>query len=233
VALVSQAEYADRHKVSRKTVTMWKAKEYLVFQGRMVDVEASDAVLRDKRLGRFRDYDPSAAEPQGNSQGNPPAQGNIQGSEQGPALPQGVLFAELPEIGPNGRPVSVDAPAVSDALTAIAGQIDGFLQNVLQGKFLGQAEAEQIKQNALAAKHLLEVRIRSGELVEVAEAEALFFEAFRSERDAWLNWPVRIAPLIAAQFDIDVDLLTEALAHHVNDHLNARGEPDPDFAGEG
>ena len=96
-----------------------------------------------------------------------------------------------------------------------------------------RAEAEQIKQNALAAKHLLEVRIRSGELVEVAEAEALFFDSFRSERDAWLNWPVRIAPLIAAQFDIDVDLLTEALAHHVNDHLNARGEPDPDFAGEG
>lgn len=229
MALVSQAEYADRHKVSRKTVTMWKSKGYLVFQGRMVDVEASDVILRDKRLGRFRDYDPSHAEPQGNSEGNPPAQGNI----QGPPLPQGVLFAELPELGPNGRPVPADNPVVSEALSAIAGQIDGFLQNVLQGKFLGQAEAEQIKQNALAAKHLLEVRIRSGELVEVAEAEALFFESFRSERDAWLNLPVRIAPLIAAQFDIDVDLLTEALAHHVNDHLNARGEPDPDFAGEG
>lgn len=229
MALVSQAEYADRHKVSRKTVTIWKAKGYLVFQGRMVDVEASNAILRDKRLGRFRDYDPSAAEQQGNSQGNPPAPGN----NEGPTLPQGVLFAELPETGRDGRPLPVDGDLGDDALSAIAGQIDGFLQNVLQGNFLGQAAAEQIKQNALAAKHLLEVRIRSGELVEVAEAEALFFEAFRSERDAWLNWPVRIAPLIAAQFNIDVDLLTEALAHHVNDHLNARGEPDPDFAGEG
>lgn len=46
---MNQAEYAARHNVSRKTVTMWKARGWLVFDGKQVDVEASDANLKRYR----------------------------------------------------------------------------------------------------------------------------------------------------------------------------------------
>jgi hypothetical protein len=43
--LVTQAEFARRRGVSRKTVTKWKQAGKLVMQGELVDVEASEARL--------------------------------------------------------------------------------------------------------------------------------------------------------------------------------------------
>jgi phage terminase Nu1 subunit (DNA packaging protein) len=53
-AIVSQAEFARQHGVSRKTVTKWKAEGRLVLVGGDVDVEATDARLFDAELGKFR-----------------------------------------------------------------------------------------------------------------------------------------------------------------------------------
>lgn len=50
---VSQADFARLHEVSRKTVTVWKQKGLLVLQGKLVDVAASDELLRQHELGRF------------------------------------------------------------------------------------------------------------------------------------------------------------------------------------
>lgn len=58
--LVSQAEFARLHSVSRKTVTLWKQRGLLSMQGSLVDVEASDAILRDHELGRFLPDHPQA-----------------------------------------------------------------------------------------------------------------------------------------------------------------------------
>lgn len=56
--LLSQADFARRHGVSRTAVGKWKAEGYLVFQGDKIDVAASDGRLKDARKGRFRDDDP-------------------------------------------------------------------------------------------------------------------------------------------------------------------------------
>ncbi len=50
MSLVSQADFARMHGVSRKAVTTWKSRGYLTFSGTLVDVERSNEKLA--RLGR-------------------------------------------------------------------------------------------------------------------------------------------------------------------------------------
>lgn len=53
---MSQAQFANLAGVSRKTVTQWKSKGFLVFNDdQMVEVEASIKILRDRGLGKFDD----------------------------------------------------------------------------------------------------------------------------------------------------------------------------------
>src|SRR5260363_174788 len=49
MAQVNQAAFAALHGVSRKTVTAWKARGWLVLQGDQVDVDASNARLKKYR----------------------------------------------------------------------------------------------------------------------------------------------------------------------------------------
>lgn len=46
---MKQAAFAELHGVSRKTVTMWKQRGWLVFQGGEVDVDASNALIKRYR----------------------------------------------------------------------------------------------------------------------------------------------------------------------------------------
>ncbi len=51
MSIVSQAEFARLHGVSRKTVTTWKSRNLLVLQEDGIDVEASNAKLKNLRKG--------------------------------------------------------------------------------------------------------------------------------------------------------------------------------------
>ena len=46
---MNQADFAKLHGVSRKTVTMWKSRGWLVLNGDEVDVEASNANIEMHR----------------------------------------------------------------------------------------------------------------------------------------------------------------------------------------
>jgi len=59
----------------------------------------------------------------------------------------------------------------------------------------------------------------------MADAEAVIFEMFRLQRDAWLNFPSRVAPLIAAELDVEADQVLEALTVHVHQQLSDLGQP--------
>ena len=63
-------------------------------------------------------------------------------------------------------------------------------------------------------------------------AAAILFEASRAARDAWMRFPTRIGPLLAADLNVDADRVVEALTIHVQDQLEELGEPDADFAGQ-
>lgn len=62
MALVTQAEFSRVSGVSRKTVTMWKARGWLVMHAGRVNVEASNANLKKyRREGAPNDDAPSRA----------------------------------------------------------------------------------------------------------------------------------------------------------------------------
>lgn len=109
---------------------------------------------------------------------------------------------------------------------------EGLDEALLAGRVLDLAGAEKVKASALALKHLLGARKASGDLVEAEAAERIFFEEARAQRDAWLNWPARQGPMIAAELGASVDQVVEVLDRHVRTHLVELGEPDPRFRDE-
>jgi len=138
---------------------------------------------------------------------------------------------------PPVRTRSRKKPSAAEVEAAIEKIVDedaeDFLANVLAGEFASIVRAEQIKENGLAAKHLIAARKEAGSLVEVERAEAILFEQARASRDAWAGFPARVGPLIAADLDVDTDRVVEALTIHVQQLLEQLGEPEADFAAQG
>jgi hypothetical protein len=66
-----------------------------------------------------------------------------------------------------------------------------------------------------------------GELVDRAKAVAQVFRLARDERDAWVNWPARVAAMIAAELEVDPHHLHTVLERHVRDHLAELAEVRP------
>ncbi len=97
---------------------------------------------------------------------------------------------------------------------------------------LTYGQAVERKENYLALLRQLEYEEKSGQLVDLEVAERELFEASRSSRDAWLNWPARVGPLIAADLGLEADKVTEVLTAHVHKHVELLGEPDVQFANE-
>ena len=58
-----------------------------------------------------------------------------------------------------------------------------------------------------------------GELVERAKAVAHVFRLARDERDAWVNWPARVAAVMAAELEVDPHRMHTILERQVRDHL--------------
>lgn len=90
-------------------------------------------------------------------------------------------------------------------------------------------EARRIKEVYLALLNRLDFERKCGALIELDLASDILFEEFRAQRDAWLNWPTRVAPLLAAELGVEADRLTEALTEHVHKQIAQLGEPEANF----
>jgi hypothetical protein len=66
-----------------------------------------------------------------------------------------------------------------------------------------------------------------GELVDRAKAVAQVFRLARDERDAWINWPARVAAVMAAELEVDQHRLHTALERQVREHLTELAEIRP------
>jgi hypothetical protein len=66
-----------------------------------------------------------------------------------------------------------------------------------------------------------------GELVDRARAVAQVFKLARDERDAWVNWPARVAAIMAAELELDTHKLHTVLERHVREHLSELAEIRP------
>lgn len=83
----------------------------------------------------------------------------------------------------------------------------------------------------IAKAHLARLRLqeRKGELVDRARATALVFRLAREERDAWINWPARVAALMAAELGVEAHPMQKVLEAHVRAHLAELAEVRPEF----
>ena len=213
MALMKQAEFSVRHGVSRKTVTQWKKRGWLVFEGDLVDVVASDAMIAKYRRDGVPQADAAVTQvthpvtqAQGNNSGN--ASGNSQGNGVGSALPH-----VEPSIGEEETPAEAAERIVLAA-----------------GVYMSMDEARRVKENYLALLNQLDYEQKAGRLIELTHAERVVFETFRGVRDAWLNWPTRVGPLIAADLGCDAGQVTGVLNAHVHKQLSILGEGSADFS---
>ncbi len=83
----------------------------------------------------------------------------------------------------------------------------------------------------IAKAHLARLRLQrmTGELIDRARATALVFRMAREERDTWVNWPARVAALIAAELGVEAHPMQKALETHVRAHLAELAEVRPEF----
>ncbi|WIY52450.1 elements of external origin [Devosia sp. YIM 151766] len=63
-----------------------------------------------------------------------------------------------------------------------------------------------------------------GELVDRSKATAAVFDLARRERDAWLNWPPRIAANMAAELGIEAHAMEQVLDKYLRQHLSELAE---------
>jgi hypothetical protein len=90
-------------------------------------------------------------------------------------------------------------------------------------------EAHTAREIAMAHLTRLRVQRMKGELVERDRATALVFRLAREERDTWLNWPVRVAALMAAELGVEPHPMQKMLETQVRAHLAALAELRPEF----
>ncbi|WP_370559415.1 hypothetical protein NMD70_06675 [Edwardsiella tarda] len=187
---MNQSDFARLHGVSRKTVTMWKSRGWLIMSGDDIDVAASNEQLAKYRKSVNRpDKQKTSAPEKKKADRMLPVREPPEESDQSP---EGLAREFLLE---NGAELSLD-------------------------------EARRVKENYLALLTKLEFQQKDGQLIEMATAEEVLFNAFRQQRDAWLNWPSRVAPLMAADLDVPADRMTEVLIEHVHKHISVLGEPE-------
>jgi len=72
-----------------------------------------------------------------------------------------------------------------------------------------------------------------GEVVDRGIAANIVFGLARRERDAWLQWPARVAAAIAAELGtegqaLNIHTVQVCLEKHVQAHLAGLPTPDPD-----
>jgi hypothetical protein len=70
-----------------------------------------------------------------------------------------------------------------------------------------------------AQERRLRLQQMKGELVDRTKAVAQVFRLARDEREAWVNWPARVAAMIAAELEVDPHRLHTVLERQVRDHL--------------
>ncbi|TWI73788.1 hypothetical protein IQ16_01932 [Bradyrhizobium huanghuaihaiense] len=74
-----------------------------------------------------------------------------------------------------------------------------------------------------ARERHLRIEVASGRLVDGKTIEAEIFNIARQDRDAWLNWPAQVGPLLASELGIpEIPKVIITLEKHVRELLRQR-----------
>ena len=112
----------------------------------------------------------------------------------------------------SGKPVPRAAiKAVDDTLREAGTTAPGGEMSFLRARMANEVLKAQTAR--------LRLQKMKGELVDRAKATSLVFDLARRERDAWMNWPPRVAADMAAELGVDAHLMEQVLEHHLRRHL--------------
>ena len=115
--------------------------------------------------------------------------------------------------------------SVREALSAAPSPLGGMVAST--GASAGGTTLMQAKTaNEVLKAQTNKVRLArlKGELVDKDQAVAHVFRMARAERDAWLNWPARVAAQMASALGADSHALHVLLEKAVRDQLTALGD---------
>jgi len=163
---MKQSEFAALHGVSRKTVTKWKERGWLVFAGDEVDVEASNANLKRYRRDGI-------------------------GSVTHAVTHDGKVTAKR---APKKSVTAADAEVTVRADETPARAAERIL--AATGMELDFDEARCMKENYLALLNQLEYDQKSGLVVAVADVAKAVGEEYAKVRTKLLAIPAEQAPAI-------------------------------------
>ncbi|WP_413506697.1 RNA polymerase subunit sigma-70 [Serratia proteamaculans] len=104
---MNQSDFAKLHGVSRKTVTTWKARGWLVLVDDDIDVEASNANIERFRKTVTRPEKKSVGNKQGNKTGNRSA-GNKSGNKNDKDFPESATKTVERMIAERGMTMTLD-----------------------------------------------------------------------------------------------------------------------------
>jgi len=134
-----------------------------------------------------------------------------------------------PPERPGGRPPArrrTLKPVPEAALGAVRDTLREHGEPIAAGP--GQAmtfmQARTANEVLKAQERRLRLQRMKGELVDRAQAVAQVFKLARDERDAWVNWPARVAAMMAAELKVDTHRLHTVLERQVRVHLNELAE---------
>jgi DNA primase len=130
----------------------------------------------------------------------------------------------------SGRPARMK-PVPEAALGAVRDTLREHGEPIVAGS--GQAmtfmQARTANEVLKAQERRLRLQQMKGELVDRAKAVAQVFRLAREERDAWVNWPARVAAMMAAELEVDPHQLHTVLERQVREHLNELAEVRPNL----
>jgi hypothetical protein len=133
--------------------------------------------------------------------------------------------------GHSRRPRRVPKPVPEAALGAVRDTLREHGEPIAAGP--GQAmtfmQARTANEVLKAQERRLRLQQMKGELVDRAKAVAQVFRLAREERDAWVNWPARVAAMMAAELEVDPHQLHTVLERQVREHLNELAEVRPNL----
>jgi len=153
--------------------------------------------------------DPVKADKQWAAQTDPAKQRGPNAQAMGMATAAGTARAAT-------KPVPRSAiEAVSDTLREAGAEPDP-TAGVGEVSFLRARMANEVLKAQTAKVKLAKMK---GELVDRARTTAVVFDLARRERDAWQNWPPRVAANMAAELGVDPHKMEQVLDKYLRKHL--------------
>ncbi|MFD1798222.1 elements of external origin [Paracoccus aurantiacus] len=153
--------------------------------------------------------DPAKADAQWDSQTDPAKQRGVHAQTLGARTAASTARAAATKPVPK---------AAIDAVNATLGDTSAEVGTGSGGEvsFLRARMANEVLKAQTARVRLEKMK---GELVDRARATNSVFDLARRERDAWLNWPPRVAANMAAELGVEAHALEQVLDRFLRAHL--------------